>query len=214
MVILNKEKKISHALYSYHVSVLQVGIVLQQIPHHLNVSFLSCRDQCSPAVLYTASTCYSVHSHQISNPIDKASVKTMDGTSAANRHTYQLVIPGAHWNTVSHWQSRESQWSERETRVTTKWNDFLLFFGESEHKFKCAMCNSRLLVHEMLIRGVWAYACVCLSGTGTYMRECVRVLGLASEDIGCWLVSRSCHLVKKTKVKVGNKVSLRCHDGP
>lgn len=71
--------KISHCLNSHHVSVLKVSIVLQQVPHHLDVSLLSCRDQCRPAVLYTDTTCYFENSHSL-NPVDRASVRAINGT--------------------------------------------------------------------------------------------------------------------------------------
>lgn len=72
------------------------------------------------------------------------------------------------------------------------------------------MCNSRLHVREMVMRGVVCeHVCVCLSGrVYICMRECVRVEGLAPEETGCWPVSRSCHLVKRAKVKVCNELSL------
>lgn len=59
------------------------------------------------------------------------------------------------------------------------------------------------------MRGVVCeHARVCLSGRVYALRECVRVRGLASEGTGCWPTSGSCHLVKRVKVKVCNKLSL------
>lgn len=72
-------------------------------------------------------------------------------------------------------------------------------------KFECVMCNSRLYASKMIIRGVWAYECVCWSGM---VHTWVCVCRLAPEDTRCLLVNRSCHLVKRAKVKVCNKMSL------
>lgn len=45
---------------SHHVSVFDVGAVLQQLLHHLQMTFFSCRDQRRPAVLttHTGRWCY------------------------------------------------------------------------------------------------------------------------------------------------------------
>lgn len=85
-------------LYSHHVSVFKVSIVLQQFPHHLNVSLLSCRDQGSPAVLHAETTCYCENSHHTPNPIDRASVRAThgaarDGESAIpTSWSYQVLV--------------------------------------------------------------------------------------------------------------------------
>ncbi len=71
------------------------------------------------------------------------------------------------------------------------------------------MCNSRLHVREMLMRGVLTeHACVCLSGRAYACVSVCVCVGLASEATGCWPASGSCHLVKRVKVKVCNKLSL------
>lgn len=44
--------------------MLQVNIVLQQLPHHLDVTLLGCRDQRRPAVLRTETTRYSGNCHR------------------------------------------------------------------------------------------------------------------------------------------------------
>lgn len=54
----------SRSSLSYHVSMLQVNIVLQQLSHHLDVTLLGCRDQRRPAVLRTETTCYSGNCHR------------------------------------------------------------------------------------------------------------------------------------------------------
>lgn len=48
----NGEKASGNSLYPHHVSMFQVCLVLQQLPHHIDVALLSCRDQRRPAVLH------------------------------------------------------------------------------------------------------------------------------------------------------------------
>lgn len=93
---------------SYHVSMLQVNIVLQQLPHHLDVTLLGCRDQRRPAVLRTETTRYSGNCHRTpkasSRRREKRSSKLRVGRPGFCRGgvTYQLVVPDAHGNVMSH----------------------------------------------------------------------------------------------------------------
>lgn len=46
-------------MWSHHVTMFRVGVVLQQLPHHLDVALLGCGDQRRPAVLHAQANHHS-----------------------------------------------------------------------------------------------------------------------------------------------------------
>ncbi len=135
--------------------------------------------------------------------------------------TYQLVIPGAHGNAVSHGRTGVSDNYVWKTRVTTvsKAFPFFLCVTARVSTFEYAMCNSRLDVREILMRGVLCeHACVCLSRrlyacvsvcVCVCVREREREGGVAPEGTGCWPARGSCHLVRRAMAKS----VISCHYG-
>lgn len=102
----NEEKASGNSRYPHHVSMFQVCLVLQQLPHYIDVALLSCRDQRRPAVLHIEDNLLPLElpSDSKSSWTNVRALQALRGTprELSKECTYQLVIPGAHLNRVSH----------------------------------------------------------------------------------------------------------------
>lgn len=75
----------------YHVSVLQICIVGQQLLHHLNMALLGGGNQCSPAILGTR------QKGTVIGSLSKCKILLFLNLTEFERfRTYQLVIPSSH----------------------------------------------------------------------------------------------------------------------